>query len=44
MRMGFQNGYFAAFFIEPFVTDSKASNFYIAFFFVFFHMFLYTFV
>ena len=40
--MGFQNGYKAFFFIEPFVTDSKQSNFYIALIYVFLHMYIYT--
>lgn len=42
--MGFYNDYFAAFFFEPFVTDNKPWNFYLALLFVFLHMFLYTFI
>jgi uncharacterized membrane protein YdjX (TVP38/TMEM64 family) len=44
MRMGFQNGYFGAFFFEPFVTDSNYRNFFIALIFVFLHMFIYTYL
>ena len=42
MRMGFRSDYQGAFFIEPFVIDGKARNFFIAVLFVFLYMFLYT--